>query len=567
MFVDLKGFALDDYGRALVQKTLSAGHDDNWSAKAVLSHVLNAGGVYAVLEEPYNDQDYATDYVNFYASAFRNYPKHTKRLHFFAQDVSDVFEKPISEQHDLLAKSHYLGNVVIRPIAQGPIGRTTLAFPTYDAPLIARPAARANFSSHLLGADLEMRGVAPFIQQDSKLSSCAQAAIWMASRPVHQRHRRTSWHSVAEITRLATTPTDAALSRALPAGSGGLDPIHIIRALRAMGHQPLFDYFVSDTVGGCAKCGAGAQCQCAPAPTAAKAPAPSSKAIANTAAEVLVRYLDSGVPVIVALADVGEDVGHAVTAVGFVEDANLTGQSSTSYAGFVRALIVHDDQRGPYRLMPLRESDIATLPADQVLRNPKDTPLTVQHAATHMFVPLPERVLMRAERADTVARDFLRKYVTQLSDKMLEKLFVKQPDQASIAAPAMSHFNDLVRSDKLISRTYLTQAGRYRHHLSRSNLDDMVKAELTVRELPHFVWVTELIEPGATPKNGGARPIIGHMVTSAASSTDPDSDLLMAHLPHFLIHRDVNSEHWGDDFVEEATFFPVHLPYDGRQRS
>src|SRR5262249_1496992 len=161
-----------------------------------------------------------------------------------------------------------------------------------------------------------------FIQQDTRLGSCAQASIWMASRAVFERHRRSAWHSIAEITRLATTPTDAELSRSLPAGSGGLNPIHIIRALRGMGHQPLFDFFGTDV-------GAGE-------------PPPA-------AAEAILRYLDSALPVIVALDHMGNRVGHAITAVGFVEANDAACRPGATYDVFVKALLVHDDQRGPYR--------------------------------------------------------------------------------------------------------------------------------------------------------------------------------------------------------------------------
>lgn len=67
------------------------------------------------------------------------------------------------------------------------------------------------------------------------------------------------------------------------------------------------------------------------------------------AAAAIVRYLDSGQPVVVALADMGQNVGHAITAVGFVEDAGGPCRAGVTYDCFVRALIVHDDQRGPYR--------------------------------------------------------------------------------------------------------------------------------------------------------------------------------------------------------------------------
>jgi hypothetical protein len=211
-------------------------------------------------------------------------------------------------------------------------------------------------------------------------------------------------------------------------------------------------------------------------------------------------------------------------------------RSLPTYDTFVRALIVHDDQRGPYRLMPLTADDIPHLPSDRLLRHDSDI-LTVDAAATHMFVPLPPRVFLPADRADTVARAFLDLYVEKAGAGMQARVELEYPGSGA----AVKAFNQLVKKGKLVRRTYLTSAGRYRHHLAKSSLADEIKAELLVRHLPHFVWVTELIKPNTAARPGhGARPIIGHMVVNATSSTDPSSDLLIAHLPHVLIQRDVN---------------------------
>jgi hypothetical protein len=507
------------------------------------------GAQHAIVEEPYIDQDYSSDYVTFYAGAFRDYPRHTKRVHLFAEDVSGHLAKPLAEQQAALHDAAYVGFIVVRPIAQGPIGRTVLRFPDLGSGLTVRKAARADFKVHLLGSTLKVESAAPFIQQDERVGSCAQAAIWMAARPVHERHGRTGWFSIAEITRLATTPTDAELSRSLPAGSGGLNPIHIIRALRGMGHQPLFDYFVADD-------------------EPAKGKQPKAKKAATPpplAGPAIIRYLDSGLPVVIALADLGEKIGHAITAVGFVEAQGRPCRTSTTYDAFVRALIVHDDQRGPYRLMPLTQDDIRHLPKERLLVHGQQV-LTVESAATHMFVPLPQRVFLPADRADTVVRDFLEQYVKLAGPGMLDRIGTDYGEQA---AAAVRSFYDLVASGRLIRRTYLTSAGRYRHHLAQSDLTDEIKAELLVRHLPHFIWVTELISPDEHPSQGdGPRKVLGHMVVNATSSTDPSSDLLVAHLPHVLVHRNVNTPtEMGAPFEETGVVLETHSTYLGRRRN
>lgn len=550
MRVRLVGIALDPQGAEKL-KTLLSGAQSKVSAEAVIQHALDLKATYAVIEEPYVDKDYSSDYLNFYAGAFRTYPRHTKRIHLFTKDISPILGRPLAEQQVELEKTGYLGFVVLRPISQGPIGRTVLPFPKLADGLIVRRAARADFRVHVLGARLDLQGAAPFIQQDERLGACAQASIWMADRPVHERHRRTPWHSIAEITRLATTPTDAELSKSLPAGSGGLNPIHIIRALRGMGHQPLVDFFLADS-------------EDVEPVTIADAGEGFGAKIAKTvktnglAASSIIRYLDSGVPVIVAMADIGAGVGHAITAVGFVESRGGAVGGSQSYDTFVRALIVHDDQRGPYRLMPLRQSDITALPTNRLLTE-GDKVLTVEDVVTHMFVPLPMRVFLRADRADTVSGDYLESFVAILGKQMLERLADEAEDVSAVEA-----FFDLVRTQRLIRRTYLTSAGRYRHHLAKSDLDEDIKAELITRSLPHFIWVTELISPDEAAAEGDdARRVIGHMVVNATSSTDPNSDLLLVHMPRMIIHRDLDGSPVDgspvDEEPQEAEDAPVDL--------
>lgn len=61
----LKGFMLDPLGAESLKALLSADRS-NPTAVAVIDHVLALGATYVLLEEPYIDQDYSTDYLNFY---------------------------------------------------------------------------------------------------------------------------------------------------------------------------------------------------------------------------------------------------------------------------------------------------------------------------------------------------------------------------------------------------------------------------------------------------------------------------------------------------------------------
>lgn len=573
MRVILSGYALDASGAGRLRQQI-AGDRSNHGADALIAHVQELGGQYVVVEQPYTDQDYSADYGSFYAGAFKDHPRSTKRVHLFTRDVSDILQLPFEEQQAAFEDSKaYLGFVVIRPIAQGPIGRTALPFPKMNGGLTVRPAARAGFEAHLLGVKLKTEQCAPFIQQDTRVGACAQAAIWMASRTVFARHKRTSWHSVAEITRLATTPTDAQLSQALPAGSAGLNPAHIIRALNGMGHQPLFDIFGPEaeeqtpSPQTAQPDAAAASPQAAPNDDAPPSPEAktdlATKPSPPTASPSALRYLDSGLPVILGLGD----VQHAVTAVGYVETTGAACRSGDTFDAFVRALVIHDDQRGPYRLLPLEAADAEVLPAARLMRNTKSELLTVAGSVSHMFVPLPTRVFLSADDADVVARDYLSRAADLLWPLLMPQL---KAELGEAAAAEVQTFAELIRTGRIIRRTYLTSAGRYRHHLARSGMAPDTLQEILIRTLPHFIWVTELMRPSEKQiEDAGPRKILGHMVVNATSSTDPDLDLLLVHAPHLLIHRNINpspEESEGGDFVEEVILLEDERPYRSRVR-
>ena len=531
MELTLTALPLDSNGADILERRLGK-RRSNQCVDALIQHALDLGASYAVLEEPYTDVDYSADYQAIYAGAFKSYPRHTERLHLFSRDVSDVLERSFKEQAEARFDEHYLGFVVIRPISQGPIGRTVLRFPHFDN-LVVRCAARAKFRSHIAGAELEIVG-APFIQQETKVGACAQAAIWMAGLAVHSRHR-TPRYTMADITRLATTPTDAVLSQALPAGSDGLNPAHMIRALSGMGHQPLFEVLKH--------AGAGS----------------GDSDRDGAAADKVLRYLDSGLPVILNL----EPLMHAVTAVGYVETPGAAVTKGDTYEAFARALLVHDDQRGPYRLMPLRQSDIAHLPDERLLKHGGRV-ITVEEEARYMFVPLPSRVLLSAERADIVARDFLEGQARDMAPNLIAALEDPKTGLPK-AVPRIKKFYEDIRAQRIIRRTYLTSAARFRHHLSKGNLVDSVKKELLGRTLPHYVWVTELLDRSAKPANGGARPIIGQIVVNATSTSDPDNDILMVHTPYLVMHRDLEGDE-NRDFTERLIVVDTDRSYSGRVR-
>jgi hypothetical protein len=199
------------------------------------------------------------------------------------------------------------------------------------------------------------------------------------------------------------------------------------------------------------------------------------------------------------------------------------------------------------------------------MRDGKGGLLTVTKSVSHMFVPLPMRVYLSANDADEVARDYLANAADFLWPLLMDRVST-QLGQA--AAGEVQEFMELVRTGRLVRRTYLTSAARYRHHLAQSGLVAEATQEALLRTLPHFVWVTELMRPtSAQVGQDGPREILGHTIINATSSTDSDLDLLLVHAPHLLLHRDINPEaDAGVDFEEELLLLGEDHPYRGRLR-
>jgi hypothetical protein len=259
------------------------------------------------------------------------------------------------------------------------------------------------------------------------------------------------------------------------------------------------------------------------------------------------------------------DMGHAVCAVGYVEVPGKAVRDGRTHAVFARGLIVHDDQRGPYRVLPLGADDIEHLPSARLLKWQQKI-LTVEDNVSHMFVPLPSRVFLRAENADIVVRDFIQT-MSYVSDQIVKAV----GNGNSTAAASIRSFFEGFSADRWIQRTYLTTTARYRCHISSSEMSEQMKSEIVSRALPHFIWVTELIDRSSKQKRPtGARPVVGHFVLNATSSTDYNNDLLIAQFPHFIVHRDVNPVADNGEVLdvpsESMVSFDTHNEHLGRTR-
>lgn len=492
-------------------------------ASAILEYLRTAGAVSVIVEQGYLDRDYSEEYSAFYSKVFRRYKKTCTRLHFFSATVEKLDEglspRETADLIDELGGNHYLGFVVKRPLPHAPVGRTVLTGPTSPDGLSAHLLVRADYEVHLMGATLTVDGT-PFTQQDTRVGACAQAAIWMAARHFHTKHRE-NWTSMVEVSDQASNPADTVLSQSLPAGSGGLSADNMIRSLRGLGRVPLIYAAQSGQEGH-------------PNWTAPLDPS-----------QIINRYVDSGIPVIVGLLPwANQNEGHAVTVVGHALTELPTGYQASQLATrsvFCEAFLVNDDQRGYALRMPLGAGSAVA-----------ETPYNVADHCCFILVALPNKVYMKAEVAEQISWSFVRQY-PQIIEQLLEETQKERLDEREKFAASS-------KNGLLIARTYLTYGWKHKKRIIRSSANDLVKYLISETDFPRFVWVTEFgyfdelnyLDPSR-------RNILAHAVVDATSTQYIDN-LIFAHVPG-LVFR---SGHNPDDETGAYTNLYNYVENDNR---
>ncbi|MBI5116328.1 hypothetical protein HZA56_07620 [Candidatus Poribacteria bacterium] len=311
-----------------MRQLLSAEND--FPASSVLHYMAINGCKTVVIENPYVDKGHLDSYSEFYSRMFREVNRFTTRMHFF----SEAFDEYAIARELLVGRRvyrdkalGYLGFSVIRPLPAYKIGRTVIAPPPLNKET-EFILGHSGFSVNLSGLALKASGF-PFMQQDTEVSCCATAALYMATKSLSQRFNYVD-STPAQITALATR-FSVETGRAMP--SSGIKYGQILEALRAMNYAP--NYYC---------------------------PIHSPR----EAQALIYSYLESEFPLILLLYSLEQFEGHAIVTVGhdlkareaLGIEATLSGilgeyrigtYPCYSRSEWVEHFFVHDDASGPYR--------------------------------------------------------------------------------------------------------------------------------------------------------------------------------------------------------------------------
>lgn len=298
-----------------------------------------------VVELQYTDVDYLEDYASFYVRCWHPFGRLCRRIHFFEKSFSErrVLHAISGGRHNRtereLARS-YLGFVVARPLPDTIVGRTVLK-PPPNGPGVdfdAHPHALRTYTPNLLGLKLVVRGLA-FQEQDTVIAACSTVALWTAFHKAQELFPVRSF-SPAAITRAATTRSP--VRRQFP--THGLTQGQMAEAVRGAGLEPeLYD-------------------------TTAK----QKEHIPFLS--LIYAHARAGLPVVLTGYISGKAAPHALTVIGVAPQEvtenlaaarcwpieNQTALQVPMVGRRIPALVVHDDQIGPYATLKVSDRNLTS---------------------------------------------------------------------------------------------------------------------------------------------------------------------------------------------------------------
>lgn len=453
-----------------------------------------------IVERNYIDKEYLDEFSFFYSTSFKNYDRFCTRLHFFNDNLNKELEINFNEeftltgsQKDVLQK-RYLGFCVIRPTEKYRVSRSIIK-PYIENPRDIFIISQSTYRVNLNGTCLSISGM-PFMQQDSQSGVCASADLMMLSAFMHEVYRH----------RLCTSPEISLIAnkflgsdRSFP--NRGLTVSHMMSALSEMGYSPVVY---------------------------------SRQNASVPLNEIAYYYLESALPVLLFWR------GHVCLAIGHDFTPNLApmtpGRRISRNYDFIRHFIIHDDELGPYLLMPLKKSDVKNahffpnLDAD-VFRSSYTHPLSFEDIVA-LIVPVHKKIYISGEE--------LNSHIEALLD---DNNHIYKLITAKMGGSEKIFLEDLLKNNNLALRTYFMKSNDYKKWVAElPSMSEEVKTFYLNSELPKFIWVTEITDLENLRKSANKDHfIMGEIISDTTASSKSPFQFLYIHLPSVLIEREPNN--------------------------
>lgn len=420
--VSLKNKDSEELNRLILD--MNVPHLSNEEASKIKENILDflnsfRNDIYVVEEVDYVDKVYRDSYYDYYSTKLRAYNRNCLRLSFFDSLVDQNFSLDNIDN----IKDNYLGFLVLRP-QQKCIGRNVInpkALIKNDG--ISIKICNVDILSSCYGIKLTAKGF-PHASQDSETMTCAQTTIWMLMEYFGNKYNQYKTTVSSEIEKILTP---FVYERQLP--SRGLTYNQVSVALRELGFgTKIYNY-------------------------------------QNNSYEIFACYIESGIPLAVALVDDDSKSGHAVVCVGR-NDVNKEEvkkhlqhiQSGVDLYCWNEAVaqslfVFNDDNFSCYTTDNLSE------PCKRY--KTKKASYLAKMKIKQFIAPLYNKVYMEANMAIKLSKEIVAK---------------KIPD-----------------CNECVIRTLLTSSRTFREHLTqiKSFTDDQRKALLQI-PMPKFIWLTEV---------------------------------------------------------------------------
>lgn len=521
--------------------------------ESVVKYAIEQGCKTIVEEHGYVDAEFLDEFNSYHAKNFRTPARSCTRLHFLKTSRSHDQKKGISYL-DNIESTNYVGFAVIRPLLDKKIGRTLLSSPCNieSDDITVYPTCEAEFTSTINNQTLIVRG-APFIQSDRRVMVCAQAAIWMAIRCMHQSFGY-NCHRPSDITK------SAMLNRSYRGYIGpgeGLDVEDTMNALTNIGFSPLSTRrpkSISDQV---KKRIDETTSKLSKREKSAKNDefrALEKELIRQWAVGNIYRYVESCIPVILTVRNKNMKDNHALCVVGHIVDKkrpikglrDLNDNFILPSSFWTSAFIVHDDASGPYQILPVDELARSRINYRNFSEYSIDD-------VQEIIVPVPRDITLPSQVVNDWTLGLL------IDDAINYKAIVKTKIPETNGALEYLKSMKQTRGNPVISRTYLMRSDEFKLSLRlRKNSMSSGLADLYNRMvLPKCIWISEISNKRRLVDDP-EKTMFGEILYDATAHKESRSPVLSLHLPGFIRSFDDQSGHLGDPiYINDDKPYPI----------
>jgi hypothetical protein len=377
--------------------------------------------LWVLIEYPYIDKVYRDSFYNYFSSKLGKYERDSIRLSFFSKKIEYNFFR--NEENSSYIQENYLGFIVIRPTLPSIIGRSILS---------PRAFKNHNFYTCCVKVPVTVNAVKLYIEgfphssQDTETITCAETTIWSIMEYFGNRY---SDYQPVLPSKITKTLNEFSFERQIP--SKGLNIQQISFALKEFGFGTRIysrDEYVDEF-------------------------------------EVLLStYIESGIPIVIALQNVKTRIGHALLSIGhsLISDALIDNLQPQRFKNNVqiyesnkieKEFIFIDDNHPPYR------SAFLSSPASNYT-----DPMWKGCEITHFIVPLYSKVYLEAFEA----RKFVFSFLTR-------------------------GFSPIKPDSEILLRFFLTSSRSFKDKIAlNKTVQDDFKELVLGMPMPKFIWIAEL---------------------------------------------------------------------------